>query len=37
MTAGSFDATSKRAQEWLKIPKGSDYVPYILSGEDYSR
>jgi len=37
MTAGSFEATSRRAQEWVKIPKGSDYVPYILSAEDYTR
>ena len=37
MTAGSYEATSSRAQEWVKIPKGSDYVPYILSAEDYSR
>jgi hypothetical protein len=37
MTAGSFEATSRRAQEWVKIPKGNDYVPYILSAEDYSR
>jgi len=37
MTAGSYESTSTRAQEWVKIPKGNDYVPYILSGEDYSR
>jgi hypothetical protein len=37
MTAGSFEATSKRAQEWVKIPKDGGYVPYILSAEDYSR
>ena len=37
MTAGSLEATSKRAQEWVKIPKDGVYVPYILSAEDYSR
>ena len=37
MTAGSLEATSKRAQEWVKIPKGNDYVPYILSAEEYTR
>ena len=37
MTAGSLEATSKRAQEWVKIPKGNDYVPYILTAEDYTR
>ena len=37
MTAGSYEATSKRAKSWVEIPKGSDYVPYILSAEDYSR
>ena len=39
MTAGSYEATSKRAQEWVKIqiPKDGGYVPYILSAEDYTR
>jgi prepilin-type N-terminal cleavage/methylation domain-containing protein len=37
MTAGSLESTSSRAQEWVKIPKGNDYVPYILTAEDYSR
>jgi type II secretory pathway pseudopilin PulG len=37
MTAGSADAVSPRAQSWIKYEKNSSWVPYLLSGGDYSK